>query len=313
MFVLSAAIRLVFRLKLAIAWLGFLFLRLGGRLLPTSVLSFLLWPPAAAWDLVQLRSRELATCRDRFPESWRPKRWRFLFRQSLGLFHAQFISAWPDRLSTAHWLSRCQLHGGSHLIGAQERDRGVVLASMHFGPSEILPYCFPNPDSLKSLRIFRNALSPPADVPAFLPVNEIAPLPHFSHVRQFLGPGRRLLVEVDVDRGMQFQVPFENRSFRMATGAIRLAAMADAELIPCLITETASWKFAIHFGNPVPRHYLGNSPDMQAAGTHLLGEFSKIITQHPEQCSTTLLRAMLPLPVNGGSDHAVVVSVSESR
>ena len=72
----------------------------------------------------------------------------------------------------------------------------------------------------------------------FLSVDELAPLPRFAHVRTILGPGRRLFVMVDVDRGIQLQVPFEDRWFRMASGAIRLAAMADAELIPCLIRET---------------------------------------------------------------------------
>jgi hypothetical protein len=77
-----------------------------------------------------------------------------------------------------------------------------------------------------------------------------------------------------------------------------LAVMANADLIPCLIVETATWKFAIHFGTPVPRNYLGTAPDMQAIGTHLLGEFSKVITRYPEQCKQRLLRAMLPLPGN---------------
>ena len=77
-----------------------------------------------------------------------------------------------------------------------------------------------------------------------LPVNEM------SRVRQFLGAGQRLLIMVDVDRGKQIHVPFENHSFRMATGAIRLAALTGAELIPCVIVETGSWKFAIYFGTP---------------------------------------------------------------
>jgi lauroyl/myristoyl acyltransferase len=80
---------------------------------------------------------------------------------------------------------------------------------------------------------------------------------------------------------LQFYLPFDNRLFRMATGPIRLAAMAEAELIPCLIRRTGSWKFATHFGNPVPRSYLSNSPDLQAFGAHLLGEFSKVITRYP--------------------------------
>ena len=157
----------------------------------------------------------------------------------------------------------------------------------------------PGPDSLKSLINYQYLLSPPADVPVFLLTTEMIPMPRFAHFRRFLGPGRRLLVMVDVDRGRQEDVRFENRLFRMATGAIQLAVMANADLIPCLIAETGTWKFAIHFGRPVPRNYLGNAPNMQAIGVHLLAEFSKVITRYPEQCKQRLLRAMLPLPVSG--------------
>jgi lauroyl/myristoyl acyltransferase len=326
MFVAPAAAALVLSLKLAVAWTGFHFLRGCERLLPPSVLSLLLWPPAAAWDLVELRRRKLVTCWRRFPESWRPKRWRFVLRQSLGLYHSQLIYTWPDRLCAARWLGRCRLEGGSDLIGSREGERGVVLASLHFGPSEILPYWLrahgivttligasPAPDSLESLTSYQYAFSPPADVPMFLPASEMSPLPRSAHVRQFLGPGRRLLVMVDVDRGIQFHVSFENRLFRMATGAIRLAAMADAELIPCLIAETATWKFAIHFGTPVPRSYLGNSPDMQAVGTHLLREFSKVVTRYPGQCNSSLLSALSPLPVNVVSGLSAVAPATESH
>jgi len=316
MVVASMVTRLALRLKLAVAWVGFYLLRFCEHLLPTTVLSLLLWPPAAAWNLMQLRPRQLLACWQCFPESWRqPTRWRFLFRQSLGLFHAQFISTWPDRLCTARWQSRCRLEGRSNMVRSPG-DRGIVLASLHFGPSETLPYWlrahgivattirgFPDRDPLESLMNYRCALSPPSEVPVFLPVNEMSPLPRFRHIQQFLGPGRRLLVEMDVDRGIQFHVPFEDRLFRMATGAIRLAAMADAELIPCLIMETASWKFAIHFGIPVPRCYLGNSPDMQAIGTHLLKEFSKVIARYPEQCRLSLLSALSRFAVAGVGDR----------
>ena len=326
MFVASAAARLVLWLRVAVAWAGFYLLRLCERLFPTSVLSLLLWPPAAAWDLVQVRKRKLVTYWRRFPESWHARPGRFFLRQSLGLSHEELIYMWPDRLCTARWRRRCRLEGGSDLIGTREGDRGVVLASVHFGPYETLPYWLrahgivtmmirglPPPDTLKGLTSYQYALSPPAGLPVFLSANELAPLPRFAHIRQILGPGRRLLVMVDVDRGLQFHVPFENRSFRMATGAIRLAAMADAELIPCLIRSTGSWKFAIHFGNPVPRRYLGNSPDMQAVGAHLLREFSKVITRYPEQCRWRLLSAMSPLSVNGVSDLSAVAPAAESH
>jgi len=105
---------------------------------------------------------------------------------------------------------------------------------------------------------------------------------------------------------------FEDRLFRMATGPIRLAQMLDAELVPVLIVETSTWKYTIHFGSPVPQHHLGCPPDMQAIGTHLLQEFSKVITRHPEQCNMRLLRAMCPLPENGVADLSAVVQAAEN-
>ncbi|MBA3832895.1 MAG: hypothetical protein H0X34_13580 [Chthoniobacterales bacterium] len=289
------------------------------------MLSLLLWPFAAAFDLLQVRQRQPLTNWPRFPESWRPKRWRFVLRQSLGLYHSQLFYMWPDRLSTPRWRSRCRLEGGADLIGSREGDRGAVLASLHFGPFEILPYWLraygivassvrtSPPDALKSLTNYQYALSPPADVPVFVMAEDLTPMPRFSHLRKILGPGRRLLVMIDPARGLQVDLPFEDRLFRMSTGAIRLAAMTGAELIPCLIAETATWKFVIQFGTPVPRQYLGNSPDMQACGAHLLGEFTKVVSLYPEQCKMRLLRAMWPLPAQGLPNPSVVDGAAVSH
>jgi len=303
MFVVSAATRLVFSLTSALAWAGFYLLRLGERVLPRSVMSLLLWPPAAAWDLVQLGQRKPVTSWRRFPEEWHPKPARFFLRQSLGLYHAKFIYIWPDRLRSPRWLSRCRLEGGRDLIGSRDEDRGVVLAHLHFGPSDVLPYWLRahgivttalvgRPKPLPRLASRQHALSAPADVPLFIPVNEMP-----RRVRQLMGPGRRVLVAVDVNRGQQVYVPFEHHLFRMATGAIRLARLAKAELIPCLIVETASWNFVIHFGTPVPGCYLGNPPNLKAAAAHLLKEFLKVVTCYPTQCSHMLLSCISPAAV----------------
>ncbi len=311
--------------KLAGAWAGFYFLRLCERMLPTSALSFLLRFPLAAWGLVRLRERKLLNYWRRFPESWRPKPGRFFLWQSLGPYHAQPLYIWPDRLCKRRWLNRCRLEGGSDFIGSRNGDRAVVLASLHFGPFETLPYWLrahgivttmirgPAPDSLASLTSYQYSLSPPADVPVFRFVSELAPLPRFPRVDQLLAPSRRLLVTVDVNRGIQFCVPFQDRLFRMATGAIQLAAMADAELIPCLICETGSWRFAIHFGDPVPRAYLGEPPDLQAVGAHLLEEFSKVITRYPEQCRPRLLSALSHLPGSDAADRSALAQAAEGH
>ena len=290
------------RLKLAFASTAFYLLRFAERVLPLPLLSLLLWPPAAAWDLVHLSRRKLLTCWRRFPQSWHPRRVRFFVLQSLGLYHAQLVYSWPDRLCTARWLSRCRLEGEVDLVRSLDPDRAMILASVHVGPSEIMNYWLRAhgivtttvrglwPDHLQPLASRQHALSPPADVPVFLPVNEM------SRVRQFLGAGQRLLIMVDVDRGKQIHVPFENHSFRMATGAIRLAALAGAELIPCVIVETGSWKFAIYFGTPVPRSYLDKSPDMTAIGAHLLSEFVKVIIRYPEHCKPRFLSSISAAP-----------------
>ena len=107
-------------------------------------------------------------------------------------------------------------------------------------------------------------------MPVFLSTREIDSGLRLSSIRKILGPTWRLGMLVDVDRGKQFHVRFEDRLFRMATGPIRLAQMLDAELVPVLIVETFTWKYTIHFGSPVPQHCLGSPPDMQAIGTHLL-------------------------------------------
>jgi len=99
----------------------------------------------------------------------------------------------------------------------------------------------------------------------------------------------------------------------MATGAIQLAVMADAELIPCLIRETGSRRFAIHFGDPVPRAYLRDPPDLQAAGAHLLEEFSKVITRYPEQCRPRLLSALSHLPGSDAADRSALAQAAEGH
>ncbi len=271
-----------------VAFCVFHFLRLSERVLPLSVLSFLLWPLAAVWDLLHLRQRTPLTCWRRFPES------------------------------------RCRLEGGSNYIGPREGKRAVVGVSLHFGPVATLPYWLrahgivltsvrtPAIDSLQGLTNYQFSLSPPADVPVFLSTSEIGLSPRLSSIRKILGPTGRLGMLVDVDRGKQFYVRFEDRLFRMATGPIRLAQMLNAELVPVLIVETSTWKYTIHFGTPVPQHYLGSPPDMQAIGTHLLQEFSKVITRHPEQCNMRLLRAMCPLPENGVADLSAVIQTAEN-
>ena len=140
---------------------------------------------------------------------------------------------WPDRLTSPRWLNRCRFEGDRKLLELAEDDRGIVLASVHFGPFEILPYWLraygipatsvraDPPAALQSLTNYQYSLSPPADIPVFIFASDLTPVPRFSHIRKILGPGRRLLVMVDPNRGVMADIPFEDRLFHMATGAIQ--------------------------------------------------------------------------------------------
>ncbi len=301
-----------------VGWGSFYFVRFCEQTLPQRLFSLLLWPLAATWDLIQVRERKPWVHWHRFPRSWRPKRWRYVLRHSLGLYHSQLIYMWPDRLTTPRWLNQCRFEGDRSLLETSEDDRGIVLASLHFGPFEVLPYWLrahgipatsvraDPPAALKSLTNYQYSLSPPSDIPVFIFASDLTPFPRFSNIRKILGPGRRLLVMVDPNRGVMADIPFEDRLFHMATGATHLAQMAGAKLIPCMITEDSTWKFTIHVGTPVPQEWIGRSPNMQAIGTHLLQEFSKVVTRFPTQCKMRCLRALWPRPGDGVAERSAV-------
>jgi lauroyl/myristoyl acyltransferase len=313
----SAVKKVVSAFQLGIGWGSFYFVRFCERTLPVPLLSLLLWPLAAAWDLMQVGQRRPWVYWHRFPRSWRPKRWRYILRHSLGLYHSQLFYMWPDRLSSPRWMGRCRFEGDRRLLELSDDDRGIVLAGVHFGPFEILPYWLraygipatsvraDPPAALQSLTNYQYSLSPPPEIPVFVFTRELSPFPRL-HLQKILGPGRRLLVMVDPNRGLMTDISFEDRLFHMATGAIRLAQMTGSRLIPCMITEDSTWKFTIHIGTPVPQEWLGNSLDMQLIGTHLLGEFSKVVTRFPVQCKMRCLRAMWPLPESGVAESSEV-------
>jgi lauroyl/myristoyl acyltransferase len=300
--------KLTFWFVSGLEWMGFYLMRFGERVLPQSVLSFLLWPPAVVWALTELhRPRKLLASWHRFPGEWRPGRARLLLRQSLGLTHARFVYLWPDHLPDQRWLTRCRFEGHCDLAQLQRADRRIIFVSLHFGPFETLPFWLrangivitaligPRRGRRQWLSDRQYALTPPANVSLILPVSEI----HL--IRKVLGDGRRLLVWMDVDRGKQIQVPFENHLFRMATGPIRLAMMTEAELIPCLIVETRPWRFVIHFGTPVPGRYLGSSANLKPAAAHLLKEFLPIVSRYPSQSGYRLASCITPMNADEGA------------
>ena len=91
-------------------------------------------------DLLEVPKHKLFSSWRRIPKSWNPNPWRFFLRQIVGYYHEELIYVWSDRLCGSEWLSRCRLEGETDLILGRNRNRPVVLASLHFGPYETFPY-----------------------------------------------------------------------------------------------------------------------------------------------------------------------------
>lgn len=302
--------KLISQCRAATTEAGFRLVRLAERMLPVRVLSLVLWPAAALWALIEAkRHRNAMAAWSQFPLAWQPRRGMFFLRQTLGFSHAQFVFLWPDQLPRARWIRRCRLQGNFDLEEFRTPQRPIVFISMHFGPFELLAYWLRahgipvttlvgRPISANLAKL--GSLSAPADVPLAVAVNDM------RRIREAVGRKGRVLIFGDVDRGRQIQVPFEGHSFRMATGPIRIAAMTEAELIPCLIVEAVPWEFVIHFGSPVPQRYLGRHPNVGAAAQHLLKELSPVVNRYPGQTRHRFLSCITP--ENNGSSQLGIAS-----
>jgi hypothetical protein len=87
-------------------------------------------------------------------------------------------------------------------------------------------------------------------------------------------------------------------NFRLATGAIRLAARHGACLFPGSIRDEGRWRFSFELGRPVPAEFLTDTPDLISAGKHLVSELLPHFRAHPEQCSKMVLECFRPVDVN---------------
>jgi lauroyl/myristoyl acyltransferase len=284
-------------------WIGWLIchaLRALERLLPVSCLCLVFWPAmavAAGWDL--LRRRDLCAGRH-LPSSLYPRRtalvraWRF-WRQRLTWRMAMLARYWPDRLRQPRWQRRCRWVGRERLEHLLAQGRPVILVGLHFGPLPLLRAwlrsCGREAASLAKtlwrqrpaherwlvgLSDRRNGL---AGVPSLFDLSQLRPL------HEFLQPGRLLFIAADGARGRQMEVGGEELRFRMATGALRLAARAGARVVPCLIRAERLLRYTIHLGQPVPEPLVADPARHAAAAAHVLREFVPVLRTAVEQCS----------------------------
>jgi lauroyl/myristoyl acyltransferase len=201
----------------------------------------------------------------------------------------------PERLAESKWMSRCRIEGLDRVLQARQDGRPVVLAFFH-SQAYRMPRFWLRAAGVSVANLIagkaacRTKLDRLGD--GFSPFPEIPTAFYLDQLRQackFLAAGNSLLVALDTPAGKKLNVPIcDGWSFQMSTGAMRLAVLYQAELIPCVVIDEGRWRFHIKLGRPVPAEYLAAGTDWSHAGKHLLKEMLPHFRDHPDQLTEHL-------------------------
>lgn len=221
---------------------------------------------------------------------------------------SRVLEFFPDRLATPKWRDRFQTRGLHHLEEARRRGRGVVLVCFHFGTYKLIPFWLRaldipvlailrgNSKNRSRAKRMKDQRSPFPKIPTVLYNGD-----QLRQTVEHLSLGHVLLVAADREARQQIHLPLEDQwSFSMATGAMRLAARADAQLLPCWMTDEGRWNFRLEIGAPLPGPCRADEADLRRAGQHLLEVMLPLLRRRPEACEGYLLdrfRRKAPLPM----------------
>jgi lauroyl/myristoyl acyltransferase len=224
---------------------------------------------------------------------------RLARQQRADFYLNHMVGFFPDRLGGPGWAERCRSEGLENIMPAVRNRKPVIVAVCHFGPYYLFRFWLRaagipvselfGGDSKKYTKLmrFRDRLSPNAEIPPIFFQNQL------REMNASLGAGNVIGLMIDTPFGKQIDVPFcDGWTFQMATGAVRMAILHQAELVPCLIVDEGRWHFRMHFGRPVPKEFLTAQPDWNRAGKHLLEEMMPVFQAHPEQCLSDLTRCL---------------------
>ncbi|HYG24072.1 MAG TPA: hypothetical protein VEH04_14930 [Verrucomicrobiae bacterium] len=238
------------------------------------------------------------------PDCVRPPSTRRSARNRLMVSYLnQYLRLFQDRLSEPKWAGRCAISGIHHLEEACQTRRGVILAFCHFGPYANLRIWLrafgtpgaivvgPNAEKRPRWQQFLDVRAGDSDHPTIIPLDQL------REAAAILSRGIPLLIALDAERGKQMHIPFQSGwTFRMATGAMRMAVNHDAALIPCTIINRGPWRHQIELSAPVPATFLETRARWPEAGKYLLDKLMPHVKAHPAQCDRNLLNCFIRLP-----------------
>jgi hypothetical protein len=212
---------------------------------------------------------------------------------------------WPDKLRRKRWRHRCQFIGLERLEAALAEGRPVILTTLHYGDMTMLYHwlrsrgigvAFLSARKRKSLPAFRNRLDSLADR-----VNGLEGVPRLIHPDQlwdaqdFLRIPHRVLA-IAMERKGERAVTVNGPGYviHVSPGALCLADIVGAVVIPCLISSPRCLFSTIRFGEPVADADVANRDRHVLACEHIVHELMSWIAEKPEACGEGLLASIEP-------------------
>ena len=275
-----------------------------GKLLPLSVLWILLWPAAvldAAIHWCRLRPFMKQKGAVALYRRGRVNVVPFvLHRAQMILVRLLFL--WPEQLSRDRW-HRCRYEPDGAFDAARLADRPTLLVTLHSGPISILlewfrtqglPVAIVSYVRLSELAAYRQRLIRLRDELAGLDGIPLLIQPGRTRdMHDHLVTHKLLIVAIDVGDGPRVRMPrVDGIGLAMNTGALQLARMTDARVVPCLIRSGPFFRFTIRFGPEFNDVDVSTPDGVAKAAEDLWRIFVPMICMAPDECEITLLRAL---------------------
>jgi len=222
--------------------------------------------------------------------AWSPRLSRLL---RMNGYLNDLVDFFPDRLAEPKWRECCRISGLEHLWPARQNGRPIVLVFVHFGAFGLMRAWLRSvgiPAAILRDGSFINRPKIKQRLDNYFPAPAIPTTFCSDQLREvvaFLAAGNPLCIAADVSKSTdkKIKVPFcAGWSFRMNTGALRLAIRQQAELIPATLIDEGGWRFRLELGRPVPEELLASKADWPRVGKFLLDEMMPHWRAHPEQC-----------------------------